>query len=542
MHLPGQEEPPLTDTDPASQTTMYDEMPYPGLSHAQTHPDRLASMAILLGLDPAPVERCRVLDIGCALGVNLMAMAELLPESDFVGIDYAARQIEIGRDYLAELGLKNVRLEHMDVMAVPESLGHFDYIIAHGFYSWVPPTAQDQLLAVIRRHLAPNGVAYVSYNTYPGWYLMQVIRDSMMLRTRQMSDPAERAAAGREIVDFLAQAIPDNSGPFAKFLHSYRRSQATRDSRGAAADALLLHDMMSDLNEPVYFEQFVAHAEGHGLQYLSEVDLAAVMPSRMKPEIAHELAELTRDPMESEQWLDFMRFRTFRQTLLVHREVEVQKTLRPQVVGRFKLASLAEAKNDPVDLSPGVVEQFRTEDNASFATDHPLTKAAFVEMISNRPRAIPFEVLVRAAAARIDLFLDESTTREIAVFAANVLRALSYSPELVELHLFQPPISIVPGPRPRTTDLMRWQARMGLPATNLRHERVDLDPELRALTMLLDGERDRDQLLSAFMLLFRQGQLQAEEQSPDAAATEEIVGEQLEQTLRFMARNGMLCA
>ena len=454
----------MTDPDPASQTTMYDEMPYPGLSHAQTHPDRLASMAILLGLDPAPVERCRVLDIGCALGVNLMAMAELLPESDFVGIDYAARQIEIGRDYLAELGLKNVRLEHMDVMAVPESLGHFDYIIAHGFYSWVPPTAQDQLLAVIRRHLAPNGVAYVSYNTYPGWYLMQVIRDSMMLRTRQMSDPAERAAAGREIVDFLAQAIPDNSGPFAKFLHSYRRSQATRDSRGAAADALLLHDMMSDLNEPVYFEQFVAHAEGHGLQYLSEVDLAAVMPSRMKPEIAHELAELTRDPMESEQWLDFMRFRTFRQTLLVHREVEVQKTLRPQVVGRFKLASLAEAKNDPVDLSPGVVEQFRTEDNASFATDHPLTKAAFVEMISNRPRAIPFEVLVRAAAARIDLFLDESTTREIAVFAANVLRALSYSPELVELHLFQPPISIVPGPRPRTTDLMRWQARMGLPA------------------------------------------------------------------------------
>ena len=74
----------------------YDDLPYPSLSYAQTHPDRLASMATLLGLEPAPVERCRVLDVGCAVGGNIIPMAYALPNSEFVGIDYSGRQIDIG--------------------------------------------------------------------------------------------------------------------------------------------------------------------------------------------------------------------------------------------------------------------------------------------------------------------------------------------------------------------------------------------------------------------------------------------------------------
>jgi len=487
------------------------------------------------------VERCRVLDIGCAVGGNLLPMAAVLPHSHFVGIDNAGKQIETGRQYVAELGLQNVRLEHMDLLDVPEALGKFDYIIAHGFYSWVPDEVKDELLAVIRRHLQPNGVAYVSYNTYPGWYLLRVIRDGMFLRARYLSDPAERAAAGRDIVDFLARTLPEDGGPFGVFLHSYQTSLAVKLSEGTGGgDSLLLHDEMSEINDPVYFEQFVAHANRFELQYLSEIDLSSVMPSHMAPEQARELGALTRDPMEAEQWLDFIRFRTFRQTLLVHQEAAVNRRLRPQVVGRFKLASLAKAEGEEVDLNPGVVVSFKARDEARFATDHPLTKATFVELIAHRPAAVPFEELVRAAAARIDLTLDETSTAEVAAFAANALRALSYSPGLMEFHVFQAPMSTTAGERPLTTEVMRWQARNGMKVTNLRHERVEMDPLLRAVFQLLDGRRDRAQLLDTFMEMYGQGKFLLPERLLETSTPEEIVAEQLEEALGFLARSALL--
>jgi methyltransferase-like protein len=275
---------------------------------------------------------------------------------------------------------------------------------------------------------------------------------------------------------------------------------------------------------------------------LSEIDLSAVMPSRMHPELARELGTMARDPMEAEQWLDFIKFRTFRKTLLVHQEVRVEKTMRPQAVGRFKLASLAHAESDDVDLSPGVVEGFKAGDDALFKTDHPLTKAAFVEMIANRPAAMPFEALVRTAAARINLGMNEGATPEIAAFAGNALQALSYSPGLIEFHVYQAPMSLTPGDRPQTTSVMRWQASKGMNATNLRHERIELDPVLRVLTQLLDGERDREQLLSYFMLLHEQGKFQLPDKLLQTAAPEEIIGKQLEQSLGFMAKTGMLKA
>ena len=119
-------------------TVSYDEVPYDGLTHSETHPSLLATIGALMGMDPAPIEQCRVLEIGCAQGYNLLAMAVSLPDSEFVGIDFAPVQIVEGQKAITDLGLSNVSLHALDLMALDDSLGQFDYIIAHGFYSWVP--------------------------------------------------------------------------------------------------------------------------------------------------------------------------------------------------------------------------------------------------------------------------------------------------------------------------------------------------------------------------------------------------------------------
>ena len=80
-----------------------------------------------------------------------------------------ARQADDGRATIATLQLGNIELRQGDITELGEKDGIFDYIICHGVFSWVPPPVQDKILELCTRNLAPQGVAYVSYNTYPGW-------------------------------------------------------------------------------------------------------------------------------------------------------------------------------------------------------------------------------------------------------------------------------------------------------------------------------------------------------------------------------------
>ena len=94
----------------------YDQVRYPGLPLAQTHPDRLATIAGLFGLRAASPAQCRVLEIGCGEGGNLIPMALTLPGSEFTGIDRAEQAVAQGRSVTAALGLSNVTLRHLDLM------------------------------------------------------------------------------------------------------------------------------------------------------------------------------------------------------------------------------------------------------------------------------------------------------------------------------------------------------------------------------------------------------------------------------------------
>jgi len=162
----------------------YDEAPYPFLSHSNTHPDRLAVIATLLNLDVAPVQNCRVLEIGCAVGGNLIPMAEALPDSQFVGIDNASKQIQQAQELATALDLQNIAFHTMDILNIDSELGAFDYIIAHGIYSWVPANVREKLLEICRQNLAPDGIAYISYNVLPGYHMMSMIREMMLWHTR----------------------------------------------------------------------------------------------------------------------------------------------------------------------------------------------------------------------------------------------------------------------------------------------------------------------------------------------------------------------
>src|SRR5262249_50176902 len=137
--------------EPASNS--YDAVPYNSYPFPRTHPDHLAAVATLFGMRPAPIDRCRVLELGCAGGGNLIPMALTLPASRFIGVDLSARQIADGHKLAAGLALDNIDLRHLNILDVGRDLGPFDYIICHGVYCWAPGPVRNKILEVCARNL-----------------------------------------------------------------------------------------------------------------------------------------------------------------------------------------------------------------------------------------------------------------------------------------------------------------------------------------------------------------------------------------------------
>ena len=132
-------------------------------------------MASLYGLASPGLENARVLEMGCAAGGNLLPFALNHPNAQVVGIDLSPQQIEAGQRVAEAAGARNLDLRAMSLTDITAEFGEFDYIICHGVFSWVPPDVRDAILRICRTNLAPEGIAYISYNIYPGWKASDVI-------------------------------------------------------------------------------------------------------------------------------------------------------------------------------------------------------------------------------------------------------------------------------------------------------------------------------------------------------------------------------
>ncbi len=453
----------------------YELVPYPSAPFSQAHPDRLAVLAILHGMSPAPVERCRVLELGCGDGGHLIPMAFCLPESDFVGIDRAAGAIGRGQAFAARLGLANLRLHALDLADVPAEWEPFDYIITHGLYSWVPRAVGDKILAISKACLAPQGLAYASYNALPGAHLRLMLREMMLFHLREIQQPEQRIGQAQALLGWLASAQREDD-PYGLLLKA--EASRTLERRGQ----FLYHDELTELYAPVYFHEFIEHAARHGLQYLAEASLTELRPREFPAEVLEKLEELAGDPVLREQYLDFLRCRKFRQTLLCHQEVVVDRDSMPGRVSALYAAS--EARAVEPGGGDGVVE-FQGPQGARMSTRHPLAKAALTCLGEAWPRALAFAELREQTQGK-----DAGALAEILYWSAAA--------GLVELHAC--PLRCVSraGERPVASPVARLQLQHGPEVTTLRHATVTVEGALeRELLLLLDGTRDRAALLKA---------------------------------------------
>lgn len=490
----------------------YDAVEYPSYAFPDTHPDHLAAMALLYGLEPPPVESCRVLEVGCNEGANLIPMAYAIPGGEFVGFDLAGLPVARAQERTQELGLKNIRIFQANLLDASPELGEFDYIIAHGLYAWIPEPVRDGLLALCKRHLAPNGVAFISYNALPGGYLRMMARDMMLFRTRGIEDPEHRLSQGIEFIRLLAETRTEGT-----LYRELLEEQAKR--LGKNNPHAVYHDDFSPAYRPVYFSQFVEHAKMHGLQYLTDAELPPPNDPCFNANFQNGIkSAVAGDLIAQEQMVDFARMRMFRETLLCHAERPLKHSFPAELFRRLLFASSLVSIPNEADDAEGVRRYAFGDGSTKLCCDQPATIAVLDKLIPAWPHALTFDDIAPELAEN-GISDPRGETMLLLQMAVS---------KMVELHAWSPTLAAGVAEQPKATATSRQEAHLHDHAATLWHFQVQLTDETgRYFLQLLDGTRNHDTLLEALKAKF-------------PAIPLEDLKQSMEQNLKFIYRAALL--
>jgi SAM-dependent methyltransferase len=419
-----------------------------------------------------------VLELGCGDGANALSIAQTLPGARVVGLDASESAIARGATLAGAADLRNGQLRVADIEALPPDLGRFDYIVAHGVYSWIPARVRVALLAALRAHLKPNGIAFVSYNAYPGSYLRDMARDILHYHLRDLSDPQDRVRGAQELMAAVV-SIEDPS-PYARVLREHLGRMLQYPA------ALLVHDDLAEISTPFYLHEFVEHAEKHGLAFIADADLGESLIRNASEGVVALMAKLPDDVVVRDQYLDFFKNRMFHCTLLCHRELSIDRTLSPDVVTACAISSRAVPEGD---------DSFATPDGLSMTTSEPHVHAAMTALVQAWPASLDYPTLlghtIAGAGEDVAGHVVDARLREVLLEA--------YLAGLVRLAGCPAPLVTEAGERPVASALVRAQIAAGSTIViSLGHETVSLEGPLDAhLLTLLDGTRDRAALVAA---------------------------------------------
>jgi methyltransferase-like protein/2-polyprenyl-3-methyl-5-hydroxy-6-metoxy-1,4-benzoquinol methylase len=457
----------------------FDALPYLGQVHAATHISHLFVTATVLGRDPVPPATARVLELGCASGDNLIAMAGDFPQATFVGIDLSAVQIANAKAMASESGLENVTVHHCSVADYDGRGGPFDYIIAHGLFSWVSDEIRAAIFHVIRAHLTPRGIAYVSYNTLPGWHFKTAARDLMRFHSTSATSAADKAGMARAAIEFAKSITP--SKIFAETLKQITESPTY------LSDEYFSHDLIADDNHPFYLLDFVQMAKASGLSYLGDGEPWGMFPSNYGRKVADALANCD-DPVRAEQYLDFFVNRVFRGSLLIHAAGAERETKVVEQLADLARSCHYHARLKYRERRENTDVFFDPEAGSSMSVNDPLMAAVLKTLEAAAPAALSFTDLSELCAVTHGL-----SSRQVGTYLLGSAAPMFFK-KLVRLTVHRPVCAPVPSSHPVARPLARLQARRQECVADAFHRTVPLSPAQRLLLSLLDGTRDRENL------------------------------------------------
>jgi methyltransferase-like protein len=444
-------------------------------------------------MDPPDPGRCTALELGCGNGSNLLAAAYNSPESRFVGIDLSNIHIDEAIEGAKALGLDNVSFIRGDVLDFENfSLGKFDYIVAHGLYSWVPENVRSQILNIYRSSLSAQGVGYISYNVYPGCHVREMVWDFMRFHTAKIGSWEDKVSAAIEATNAVSRTAEQN-GIYQRIFREEYDEILKRPREN------VFHDDLTQINQPFYFHQFADQLRSNGLQFLSEADPVANNLDALSARQREIVEKWGTDTVRREQYIDFLEGRRFRASLVCRENIELDRSMSPEIIRKFFVSADMTPEGRSVDLKRGVPVRFTAVQGSSVQLDNPLTKAAALYLRSIWCRGVAFDELIRRGTELLDSQNEPFTQVDVDETAEYLLRL--YRANMVKLHKYQPAFATEISGTPHISDMARWQIRHGMEyVTTLAGLTVGAQDEVVVgMVELFDGTRNIDTVQSELL-------------------------------------------
>ena len=507
----------------------YDRVPYESKPFPQTHPGRIAAAAHLFGLTTADVRAARVLELGAAAGGNIIPLAAEFPDGQFLGVDLSGVQVAQGKARIGRLGLGNIELRHQSITDVGETDGLFDFIICHGVYSWVPEHVRHAILRVCKERLAPDGVAYVSYNVLPGWRQKQALRDALLLYTGGPGAP-DGARRARDMMAFL-ETTTQAGTQYGQML----RGEVAR--LAGLGDDYLTHEYLEDENAPCTFTEFANAAAAQGLAYMAEAELSTMLPETVDASAAARMREIASNQLlATEQVIDLVTGRTFRQTMLVH-AARAGGIVRHISHLRAEPLHFIAPRGLRLTSEENGVDTFTDVFGRTLRTGSAAVRKALEKMIVRIPSSASLADITEPATKKKPGTSPEDRASILdALFKMHIAGMVALSSKPVRAGSRSA--------RPTALRIARADAAAGLTHTvNARHESATLDIVTQHVLPKLDGAHDEAALEALIVEKAKVGAIvfqRAGERITDDEGIAACAREHLGRTLEFVASAGML--
>ena len=521
--------------DTRKSAESYDEVPYESSPFPDTQPAHLCTVARLFGLEAPEPSNSRVLELGSASGGNLMPLALDYPDSEFVGIDISSVQIAEGERQRKALGLDNLRLEALDIMQLDESYGQFDYIICHGVYSWVPDKVRDRILKICRDRLTQNGVAMISYNVLPAWAAVRSVRDMLIYHTKNFDEPQEKVRQARLLVDFLNNNTIQDS-PYQGILEN------ERNILFKSPEHYILHEYLEDVNTPFYLHEFVEQANARGLAYLGDTEIQSMYAGNM-PDDAKKVLHAMDDVVRQEQYMDFIRNRRFRKTLITHKDNKLDYNLTPEQMADYYIIATVKTSG-PVTLDREVMTfEFGDRRGANMQLGDPYAKAFMSALAHYSGIPVDFETIVGQTQAAYQLE-DEAHLRKLARNSMLELVLRGYAKATMEQAQWTSALSSYP----KACPLALYQARdLGQKwVTTAARNRYNIDWLGRDIVACCDGAHMLDDIVAQVIANIRERETEIyddnNEKITDLQAFEAHIDKVVRNFMTSLVQNAVLVA
>lgn len=463
-----------------TQQSSYDAVPYTSYPSTLTQPNRLGSLARLFGLSPELPEQARILELGCAGGGNILPLASLYPAAELVGIDLSQDHIDQGLEVARKLQLKNIQLKQGSIEELDRTWGEFDYILCHGVFSWVSEKVRNKILEVFAQNLKPGGVAYLDYNTFPGWHSRGLIRDMMLYHVegskhaQGTGDPETQVVQGAQFVDFIANHVEGPDVPYKRVLQ--KEVEYLRDK----PSHYIFHEYFEEENKAFYFHEIHALAQSAGLEYICDSRIESMSLSDLEPEARQGLQRIAQNRVRFEQYLDYIRNVSFRRSLFTKGAQVRPNEFLEHLPHLFFGTNIQDIREHDENM------YVRSLQRQERGIADCIMKCILRTLFNERPKIFSYADLYNQLRGG----LPELQPSE---YGSKLIEGFLHS--LVELHYSVRPVPATPPPFPKGFSLGQLQAESGSIVSTAWHTTVQLSELERVVLLKLNGNNSKADLL-----------------------------------------------